>query len=163
MFESIKPYPWLKAIAAFSGEKRIISKEGKIPWKYPDEYKFFLDTISGHECVLGRVTWEYDKNLPSNKIYVLSRTIKNNKDKNVIFLNNFKELPKPEEGKIMWVCGGSEIFKLYLPFCSELIITHIHGNWKGDGFFPEYEHLFEFKKIIVEKPEYITKLYGRKK
>ena len=39
MFDGNKVYPWLKAIVAVGDGNRVIGKDGKLPWSFPDEYR----------------------------------------------------------------------------------------------------------------------------
>ena len=159
MFEEKQIYPWLKAIVAIGDGNRVIANGLKLPWNYPEEYQYYLDTTKDGERVMGRVTYDTHKEKPKGVIYILSQTMEDKPDVHII--RDFKQLPKPEEGKIMWVCGGAEVYKTYLPFCSELYLTHIHGNFEGDRFFPEYEHLFTLEKTVIDRPEYTAQVYSR--
>ncbi len=38
-----------------------------------------------------------------------------------------------------WIIGGAEIYKLFLPYVSRLVITHIEATLEGDAFFPPIE------------------------
>ena len=52
-----------KAIAAMS-ENRVIGNGGEIPWRLPDDFKWFIEMTTGHLTVMGRKTFE---NLPGFK------------------------------------------------------------------------------------------------
>lgn len=154
-----KAYPWLKAIVAIGDGNRVIGSHGKLPWSFPEEYQYYLRTTKGGECVMARQTWESDKRTLGRKVYVVSSSMPD--DDEVIVLRNFEDLPAPPSGKTMWVCGGSSAYSFYLPFCSEIYVTHIHGSFSGDAFFPEFEHLFHEKKVVMDLPEYTAKIYER--
>ena len=149
----------LKAIVAVADGNRAIGKNGRLPWNFPEEYAHYLQKTSGHWIVMGRGSWSEDPRPGDRKIFVLSSTMK--PQDGVTVIKDINEIPVPDDGKIMWVCGGVDVYKRLLPFCSELYLTHIHGEWEGDRFFPEYEHLFHVKETLVDKPEYTIQLYQR--
>ena len=39
-------------------ENRVIGRDGKLPWRIPEDLKFFHDETAGQICVLGRVCYE---------------------------------------------------------------------------------------------------------
>ena len=159
MFDGNKVYPWLKAIVAVGDGNRVIGKDGKLPWSFPDEYRHYKNTVKGHCCVMGRLVWESDPDTSNCKMVVLSRTME--PQDGITVIRSYEEIPVPEDGKIMWVCGGVDVYTKLLPHCSELYLTHIHGNWEGDRFFPEYEHLFHVTKTLLDKPEFTIQVYER--
>ena len=51
-----------------------IGKDGKLPWHYPADLKFFKQTTTGHAVVMGRNTWEsIGRPLPNRLNIVLTR------------------------------------------------------------------------------------------
>jgi dihydrofolate reductase len=62
-----------KAIAAMS-LNRVIGAENKIPWHYPEDFKWFKKTTLGGVVVMGRKTFEsLGKPLPNRKNLILTR------------------------------------------------------------------------------------------
>ena len=51
------------------------------------------------------------------------------------------------------VIGGAEIYKLFLPIADMLYITKVHGTFKGDTYFPEFDEneWVKAKEKFVEK------------
>ncbi|MFP6894007.1 MAG: dihydrofolate reductase, partial [Opitutales bacterium] len=65
----------LKAIAAISLD-RVIGKDGDLPWRLPDDLKWFKKITSGHTILMGRKTWNsLGRPLPNRLNLVLSRTM----------------------------------------------------------------------------------------
>src|SRR5678816_1962613 len=51
-----------------------IGKDGKLPWHYSSDMKFFRETTTGHAVVMGRRTWlTLNKPLKNRLNIVLSR------------------------------------------------------------------------------------------
>ena len=63
----------ISLIAAMS-ENRVIGRDGTIPWRLPDDLRFFMRTTMGHPLIMGRRTCEtLDAPLPGRRMIVLSR------------------------------------------------------------------------------------------
>src|SRR5256884_487888 len=73
-YDSIPPVKPFKAIAAMS-LNRVIGAGNKIPWRLPEDFKWFKQMTSGHVIVMGRKTLEsIGKPLPNRDTVVLSRS-----------------------------------------------------------------------------------------
>ena len=51
------------------------------------------------------------------------------------------------------IIGGSEIYKIALPYTSKLYITHINKKYSGDTWFPEIDYS---KWKIINSQEFIN-------
>lgn len=157
LFSKPNVYPWLKSIAAVADGNNVIGNKGRLPWNYPKEYQFFVDTVTGHQLIYGKNTYLGGSIPKHSKLYVLSSSLVT-KDESIV-IKSINEIEAPPEGETLWVCGGQNVYTELLPYCSELYISHIHGNFEGDTFFPEFKQLFHEKETIFECPEYCTKIY----
>lgn len=64
----------LIAIAAMT-PKRVIGKDGRVPWHIREELQWFKQRTWGHALVMGRRTFDdIGRVLPGRAIYVLSRS-----------------------------------------------------------------------------------------
>ncbi len=151
----------MKAIAAMA-ENRVIGAAGDIPWRLPEDWRFFKQTTLGHAIVMGRKTYEsLGKPLPGRRNIVLSRTME--AVPGVAVVRNVEELKKlgiPDEE--IFVIGGAEIYRLLLPECDTLLITHVPRVVEGDTFFPAFEKEFESQEILLETSEFVARKYCRK-
>lgn len=143
-------------------QNRVIGVAGGMPWHLPEEFRFFKKTTMGHAIVMGRKTYEsLGKPLPGRRNIVLSRTMKSQPEVTVV--NDLEELKKlniPSEE--IFVIGGADIFRLLLPECDELFITHVHRDVAGDTFLPPFEKDFEEGKIILETEDFSVHHYRRR-
>jgi dihydrofolate reductase len=151
----------MKAIAAMA-KNRVIGAAGDIPWRLPEDWRFFKQTTLGHAIVMGRKTYEsLGKPLPGRRNIVLSRTMTPVPEVTVVRdLEELKKLAIPDEE--IFVIGGAEIYRLLLPHCDTLLITHVPLVVEGDTFFPAFEKEFESGEILLETPDFITRKYCRK-
>jgi dihydrofolate reductase len=159
MWGQDKIYPWLKAIVAVGDGNLVIGNKGRLPWSYPEEAKFYRDVTSGHEVVVGRLTFEIEGLRNDVRTYVLSQTMKPREDLTV--LRSIDEIRPPSDGKILWVCGGRNVYEKLLKHCSEIFVSYIHGSYEGDVFFPCFDHLFRETRCITDRPEWRTVVLER--
>lgn len=147
------------AIAAM-GENRVIGNNGKIPWYIPGDFKHFKNTTSGHIILMGRKTFEtFPTPLPNREHWVLSRHTTYPYVVNIRDPNNLPTLPA---GKKIFVIGGGEIYKLYLPKCLEVILTLVHQSPEGDAKFPKFEEEFAEPTIVEKNTVFSILKYKRK-
>jgi dihydrofolate reductase len=131
-----KPIP-LTAIVAMD-DASLIGAGNELPWKFPEDLRFFKETTTGNTVVMGRKTFEsIGKPLPNRRNIVLT--------KNPKFQHpGIETIHSPEEiwdlpglsGKV-FIIGGAEIYKAFLPHTKELLVTHIPGTHSGDTYFPD--------------------------
>ena len=149
-----------KAIAAMA-ENRAIGNKGQIPWHLPEDFKWFKRTTMGHILVMGRKTYEsIGRPLPGRETFVLSRTRR--EIKGVQTFTDLSELEHLKTDSIIWIAGGSEIYRQMLPCCSELYLTRVHRNVKGDAFFPEFEDRFYQADKVLEQPDFTIEHWLKK-
>lgn len=133
----------LSFVVAIS-ENNVIGKNGSLPWRLPEDLKFFKDitSTSSKTMIMGRKTFEsLPKVLPGRKHIILTRN-KNFKinDEQVSVIYDIKNLqPYIEASEEYFVIGGAEIFKQLLPYADRIYLTRIHENFHGDTFFPEFD------------------------
>lgn len=141
-----------KAIAAMS-QNRVIGSNGDIPWHLPDDFKWFKATTMGGILVMGRKTFEsIGRPLPGRETFVLSRTPKNI-DK-VHCFTNLDALDKLTTDKTIWIAGGGEIYRQMLPKCTDLYLTRVHREVKGDAYFPNFEDAFRLDSTVLKHTEF---------
>ena len=66
----------VSAIAALS-KNRVIGKNNDLPWRLPDDMKFFMETTKGHHVIMGRKNYDSlhpkFKPLPNRTNIVITR------------------------------------------------------------------------------------------
>lgn len=141
-----------KAIAAMS-ENRVIGNGNKIPWHLPEDFKWFKQMTTGHVVVMGRKTFEsIGKPLPNRTTIVASRSSAN--IPGVLVLHDLKQLAELKEEGEIFICGGAEIYKQFLPQCSDLYLTLVKRTVEGDAFFPPFEDRFELVETLQDNPDF---------
>jgi dihydrofolate reductase len=137
-------------------DKRGLAKDGGMPWKIPEDEKYFTDqtkTRGGHVLTGATTFWNtyHGKPLAERQNYILTH-----KDEDIpgtVVVHDLAGLLDgfTGEGKDLWVAGGAAVFQQIIDMgkADELYLTHIENDFKCDQFFPEYEHAFK----LAEKSE----------
>jgi dihydrofolate reductase len=125
----------MKLIAALS-KNYVIGNGLEIPWHISEDLKRFKKLTSGGTIVMGRKTYEsIGRPLPKRKNIVFSRSKKRIEGCSVrSSIKNFLKEYKNKDD--VWVIGGSEIYRMFLPYCDEMYITRVHEEHDGDILFP---------------------------
>lgn len=152
----------MKAIAAMA-RNRAIGNAGRIPWHLPEDFRWFKQATTGGVLVMGRKTFvSIGKPLPGRLSVVVTRgpAIEMAGVETISDLGAFQ--PQAYAPREVWVAGGAEIYAQMLPRCSELYLSLVEGDFPGDTFFPEFEHLFDFKEIVLQGSGFVVQKYVRK-
>jgi dihydrofolate reductase len=148
---------YFKAIAAMA-ENRVIGRGSEIPWHLPEDFKWFKQMTSGQVIVMGRRTFEsIGRPLPNRETVVLSRSAFSHPG--VRTISDLGSLDPEKEGREIFICGGAEIYKLALPYCSDLYLSHVKGTAEGDVLFPAFEAVFAFRETLLVRPEFEVRHY----
>lgn len=118
----------------------LIGINNHLPWHLPNDLKFFKQMTEHNTLVMGRKTFEGmgGRPLPNRETIVLTRdTAYQAKDVRVMHTKaEVLEYARNSEG-IVFIAGGTEIYRQFLPDCAVLYRTVIHHSFNGDAYFPE--------------------------
>ncbi len=134
--------PEIILIAAM-GHNNVIGIGGDIPWrgKLPADMAHFQKLTMGEIVLMGRKTWE---SIPEKFRPLLGRT-------NIVLTRDQKYLATGaitvRDGlpalaragnKLVFIIGGEEIYKQFLPLADRLEITIVDTVSAGDAYFPSF-------------------------
>lgn len=134
--------PELVLIAA-QAKNRVIGDDNRLIWRLKSDLKHFRALTMGHPVILGRKTFDsIGKPLPGRAMIVLTR------DRGWQW-EGVRVAHAPEEAlamgaeeserlgaKAVFVAGGGEIYRLFLPRANRLDITDVALEPAGDATFP---------------------------
>ncbi|MDB4942442.1 MAG: Dihydrofolate reductase [Labilithrix sp.] len=144
-------------------DDRAIGKDGQVPWRIPEDLRFFKNVTMGHAIVMGRKTWdEVGRPLPGRRNLVVSRTPGLRLEGAEVF-GSLEEAvmaarasdPEP------FVIGGSHLYAAALPIATRLYLTEVHRTVEGaDTFFPPFDRSewreVERRAAETEGVEFVT-------
>lgn len=146
--------------------KDAIGKGGKLPWHYSADMKFFRETTTGHAVVMGRKTWlTIGKPLKDRLNIVLSRDSTIEPRDSLVVLSDIESVISFNNSLTtdLFVIGGAQIYKAFLPHIEKWIITEVPLTVSGaDAFMPD--GYLEGFKVVDSKPlgkGLVVKFYER--
>lgn len=148
-------------------ENNLIGKDNKIPWHLPQDLKFVKEVTTGHTIVMGRKNYEsIGRPLPGRRNIVISRNPEYSAPGCEVFTSVEDVLKATEQDEAVYIFGGTEIYKLFIPYCEMMIVTRIHHTFEGDTYFPEIDwNLWDeinYRRGDTNAPySYETFFYGR--
>lgn len=138
----------------------VIGGDNDLPWYLPEDLRHFKKLTLGKTVLMGRKT--YDS--------IVKRLGKPLPERNNVIITSNKEFMGPEGVRVfhaipdalealkteeVYVIGGEQIFKQLLPNADKIIITHVHGEYPGDAYFPEVD-FSRWRKVSEEPHEGYT-------
>ncbi len=119
----------------------VIGVQGELPWYLPNDFRHFKKTTLGHPVIMGRKTYvSIGKPLPGRRNVVLTRDSEFEAEgvETVGSIDEAEDLFSPEE--TVFVIGGGEIYRQFLPFSHRVILTEVGMVAEGgDAWFPELD------------------------
>ena len=113
-------------------ENDLMGKDNTLPWKLPEDLKYFKRMTLDKTLLMGRKTCEsLPFPLPKRRNIVITRN-KYFTKKGFEVIHNLSELPDLDE---LIVIGGSTIYTLLLPHSNTVLLTRVYGTHEGDTYF----------------------------
>lgn len=130
-------------IVAALAENNCIGKDGKLPWRIPEDQKRYRELTMGTVVVMGRKTWESlpekFRPLPNRKNVVITRQADYPVPEGVEIFASLELALAAHKDEPVTINGGSEIYRQGLAFADKLELTRVHRVVEGDTFFPEID------------------------
>jgi dihydrofolate reductase len=149
---------------------RGIGFNNKLPWRMPADLAYFKRVTMGHTILMGRKTYEsIGKPLPGRHNVILTQNREYRAEGCTIVHSVEEALDRFARNEELFVTGGGEIFKLFLPYADKLYITYIEETFPADAFFPEVNE-GEWRLVCSEQGvrdeknpyEYYFRIYEKK-
>ncbi|HEY4988661.1 MAG TPA: dihydrofolate reductase [Opitutaceae bacterium] len=127
-------------------ENRVMGRNNRLPWRIPEDLKFFHDETAGKTIILGRIcyqTWPRAREDGRRLVVITSDpSLARDGVRVARSVPEALEIAETMPGEI-YINGGERIFEevLGLDRPMRLNLTLIHADVEGDRFFPEWRHL----------------------
>jgi len=117
----------------------LIGKENHLPWNIKEDLWHFRQTTMRHPIVMGRKTWNsIGKPLAGRINVILTHDIKL-QIPGCVVAHSINQIMQDFTDQQIFVIGGAETFKQFLPLVKSIYLTRIHAEYDGDTYFPEIE------------------------
>ncbi len=166
----------LALICAMS-ENRVIGRNNTLPWRLPEDLKYFKRTTMGSSIIMGRKTWDsIGKVLPgrTNIIVTRSPALKIEGVKIALSVPEAIELAEHtaliDGSEEAFIIGGAELYSEAMPFAERFYLTRVHAEVEGDTFLKSFDEVEwqeisrkEYRKSDVNHLDYSICVLDKKK
>jgi dihydrofolate reductase len=129
--------PTRLALIAAVAANGVIGREGRLPWRLPDDLRRFRALTTGHAIIMGRRTWEsLPHALPDRQNIVITRQEGYRAASASIASSIDEALSAVAYAPPAFCIGGGELYRAALPLVRTAHITEIARAFDGDATFP---------------------------
>ncbi len=127
-------------IIVAASENSVIGYKNALPWNISEDLKHFKKITINHSVIMGRKTFEsIGKPLKDRRNIVISRD-KTLKIEGVEVVNSLDDaIFRTKDQNEIFIIGGEQIYKMAMPFATNMHITKVYTNIEGDAFFPAFD------------------------
>jgi dihydrofolate reductase len=151
----------LVSIVVAMDERGAIGRDGKLPWRLPEDLKRFKALTTGKPVVMGRKTWQsIGKPLPGRHNIVVTR--QRNFGAPEVTVVDSLAAAIAAAGDVPEVCviGGAELYRLALPITDVLHLTRVHATVPADTYFPPIDPGSWHEVARIDRPADDAHAYG---
>ena len=142
------------SLIAAVAQNGVIGREGGLPWRIPEDLKFFKAATLGKPVIMGRKTYiSIGKPLPGRLNIVLTR----DRTWHAPGISVAHDLDAAlriaqDSGAIeVMIIGGADIYEAALPVANRIYLTRIQREFEGDALFPFFDPAEWSEVARVEK------------
>ena len=136
-----------------------IGNENRLLVRIRADMRRFRLLTTGNTIIVGRKTLETFPNgdpLPGRENVILSRDESFLAENAIVAhdLSELLELISARDPDSVYVCGGEQIYRQLLPYCTDVLVTLTYTAEKADRFFPNLNLLPNFILTEVGDKQY---------
>ncbi|RIK16383.1 MAG: dihydrofolate reductase [Anaerolineae bacterium] len=124
-------------------DNRLIGRDNDLPWRLPDDMRWFRDHTMGKPCIMGRKTYDSlparFRPLPGRLNIVVTRNPDYQAPGAVVVGSIDAALRAAGEVEEIIVVGGAALFRELMPVVDRLYLTRVRGAVEGDVYFPDFD------------------------
>lgn len=161
------------SVIAATDAKWGIGKDGLIPWRFPEDFKWFKSMTMGSTCFMGRNTYlelaqimkGKKELLPGRKCVVITTSMTSViADFRVTICNDILRYEESTDSVENFFIGGTSIFEFGLSVSDYVYLTAIPGDYDCNVKFP-HKHLtgwFGLNREITLSEQLKVNVYERR-
>ncbi len=150
----------------------VIGADNQLPWRLPDDMRWFKRVTMGKPVVMGRKTYESIprkfRPVPGRHNIVVSRHSDYAAEGATAVTSPQAAIEAAGSVPELIIGGGSQIYSAFLPQVNRIYLTRIHAEVAGDAFFPAMDwsnwievyhqshrqderHVYPFSWVILDR------------
>ncbi len=128
------------SIIAAVADNGVIGRDNTLPWHLPADLQYFKAVTLGHPIIMGRKNYEdIGKPLPGRLNIIITRDPSYTAAGCVVVNSVEAAISTANGDEEIFIIGGAEIYRLFLPLAGKLYLTEVHTNAEGDITFPDFD------------------------
>lgn len=133
-------------------ENYAIGQDNNLLTHLPGDLKYFKQKTINKVIIMGRETFQSlpgGKPLPQRTTIVLTRD-QSFKPNGVLVVNSTQELfelLKDYDDDTIFIAGGANVYKQFIPYCQYGFVTHIKSSFPANKYIDNIEQNSNWKKI----------------
>ncbi len=133
-------------------DNRAIGIENRLPWKLPADMAWFRRHTLGKPIIMGRKTFDSfgGRPLPERLNIVVTHDRDYRADGAVVVHSIEEGLAAAGEVDEVMVIGGASFYGQMLPQAQRLYVTHVHGHFSADAWFPGFD-MSPWQEVVREE------------
>ena len=115
----------------------VIGKDGRLPWRLPDDMTHVRELTVGKPLIMGRRTYDsIGRPLPDRTSIVLTRDASFRCDGCLVARTSEEALALAGDAPEVIVFGGAAVFADFLARADRIYLTEVDAEVAGDTYFP---------------------------
>jgi len=134
-------------------ENRVIGRDNNLPWRLPEDLKYFRQLTMGHPIIMGRKNYQsIGRPLPGRTNIVVTRAHDFAAPGCVVVHSIDEALHAAGADAEPFVIGGADIYAQTLAKVKRLYLTLVHAEVPGDVRFPALDPT-QWRELSRERRE----------
>ncbi len=146
--------PKLKAVVAMASN-RVIGKDGGLPWRLPEDLKWFKKLTMGHPVLMGRRTMEsLGRALPGRRNIVISSSLTEAPEGFEMASGVEAALALVAGESEASIIGGAQTYAALMPHCEEVLLSYVFHPYEGDTVLSPFEDAFGLAEVLFQNEDF---------
>ena len=131
------------SIVVAASKNGVIGVDGDLPWRLPDDLRYFKQLTTGKPVVMGRKTYEsIGRPLPNRHNIIISRNPAFEAAGCDVAASPEAAIELAGDAEEIMVIGGGTIYEQFVDRANRIYLTRVHTHIDGDAFFatPDPDH-----------------------
>lgn len=124
-------------------QNRLIGVNNGLPWRLPDDMRWFVEKTMGKPVIMGRKTYDSIpttfKPLRGRHNIVITRNMQYGAEGCTVVHSLSAAVAAAGDVPEVVIGGGAQIYAEALPLAHCLYLTLVEGSFEGDTYFPPFD------------------------